>query len=98
MWGEICPCIEQGCKKKMKITAYGPIKNLSPLLKRKKRTIGKENKYMVVIHNISEAHLHSKTLEYRFLPCHLTCKTLVLTKIPPESPPICAVASLHFLG
>jgi hypothetical protein len=34
--GEICPCIGQGCKKEMEITTYGPIKNLSPLLKGKK--------------------------------------------------------------
>jgi hypothetical protein len=33
--GEICPCIGQGCEKKMKITTYDPIKNLSPLLKGK---------------------------------------------------------------
>jgi hypothetical protein len=33
--GEICPCIGWGCEEKMKITIYGPIKNLSPLLKGK---------------------------------------------------------------
>jgi hypothetical protein len=33
--GEIFPCIGQGYEKKMKITIYGPIKNLSPLLKGK---------------------------------------------------------------
>jgi hypothetical protein len=27
--------IDQGCERKMKITTYGPIKNLSPLLKEK---------------------------------------------------------------
>jgi hypothetical protein len=41
-YGEIFPCIEKGCKNKMKITTYGPVKNLSPLLKGKKGTIGKE--------------------------------------------------------
>jgi hypothetical protein len=33
--GEFGPCIAQGCARKMKITTYGPIKNLSPLLKGK---------------------------------------------------------------
>jgi hypothetical protein len=36
MWVEFGPCIAQGCtRKKMKITTYDPIKNLSPLLKGK---------------------------------------------------------------
>jgi hypothetical protein len=62
MWGKFSLVLNR-CKKKMKTTAYGPIKNLSPLLKGKKGTIGMEKKnYMVVTHNISEAHLHSKTL------------------------------------
>jgi hypothetical protein len=33
--GEAGPCIAQGWARKMKITTYGPIKNLSPLLKGK---------------------------------------------------------------
>jgi hypothetical protein len=33
--GEIGPCIAQGYTRKIKITTYGPIKNLSPLLKGK---------------------------------------------------------------
>jgi hypothetical protein len=32
---EFDPCIAQGYTKKSKITTYGPIKNISPLLKRK---------------------------------------------------------------
>jgi hypothetical protein len=32
---EVVPCIAQGCTRKIKITTYGPIKNLSPLFKGK---------------------------------------------------------------
>jgi hypothetical protein len=33
--GEFGPCIAQGYTKKMKITTYDPVKNISPLLKGK---------------------------------------------------------------
>jgi hypothetical protein len=42
--GEIGPCIGQGREKKMKITTYGTIKNLSPFLKGKGCRRKKERK------------------------------------------------------
>jgi hypothetical protein len=46
--------------KKGKITSYGPIKNLSPFRK-EKGAIGKNEKRLhQIIHNIVEAHPHSK--------------------------------------
>jgi hypothetical protein len=45
--GEAGPCIAQGCAEKMKITTYGPIKNLSPLLKGKGCHREKKENYIV---------------------------------------------------
>jgi hypothetical protein len=63
MW-ETGPCIGQGCEIKMKISTYGSIKNLSPLLKEKGCCWKKKENYMVVTHSIFEARLHSRILEY----------------------------------
>jgi hypothetical protein len=52
MWGKFSLVLNR-CKKKMKTTAYGPIKNLSPLLKGKKGTIGMEKKITWLLHIIS---------------------------------------------
>jgi hypothetical protein len=73
----------------MKITTYGPIKNLSPLLEGKGCRRKNKESYMVVTHSISEAHLHSRILEYHSHPCLLIYMILVLTKIlPRRGPPI----------
>jgi hypothetical protein len=42
IWGKFSLVLDRVVKKKIKITSYGPIKNLSPHLKGKKGTIGKE--------------------------------------------------------
>jgi hypothetical protein len=41
--GETSPCIGQGCKRKIKITTYGPIKNILPSSK-ENGVVGKEIK------------------------------------------------------
>jgi hypothetical protein len=70
--------------KKGKITSYGPIKNLSPLYKRK----GCHRKNEKILHkitlNIAEAHPHSKIWVCRCRPYPSICKNQALTKIPPE--------------
>jgi hypothetical protein len=85
--GETGPCIGQGYKRKMKITTYGPIKNLSPLLKGKGCHREKKENYMVVTHSIFEARLRSRILEYYSCPCFLTCVIQFLMKILPRRGP-----------
>jgi hypothetical protein len=70
--GETGPCIGQGYERKMKITTYGTIKNLPPLLKGKGCRREKKENYIVATHSISEARLRSRILEYHSRPCLLT--------------------------
>jgi hypothetical protein len=71
----------------MTVKTYGPINNLSPLLKGKVYCRKKKENYMVVTHSISKTHLHSRILEYHSHPCLLICMILVLTKILPRRCP-----------
>jgi hypothetical protein len=83
MWRNLA-LILQRAKHKMKITTYGPIKNLSPLLKGKEYHREKGKKITLFIHNIIEAHLHSKTWVCCCRPYLSVCKNRVFTKIPPK--------------
>jgi hypothetical protein len=85
--GEIGPSVGHGCERKMKITTYDPIKNLSPLLKGKWCHRKRKENYMVATHSISEARLRSRILEYHSRPCLLTYMIQVLTKIIPRRGP-----------
>jgi hypothetical protein len=59
----------------------------------------KHKKLHQVIHNIAEAHRHSKILEFRCRPCPSICTNQALTKIPPRKVlPISTVACLLYLG
>jgi hypothetical protein len=71
--------------KKGKITSYGPIKNLSPPLERKRVPEKKNEKRLhQITHNIVEAHPHSKIWVCRCRPYPSICKNRASTKIPPE--------------
>jgi hypothetical protein len=81
----------------MKITKYGPIKNLSPLLKGK-GCHRRNKKITSITHNIAEAHPHSKIWVCRCHPYPSISKNRVLTKIlPGKDLPILAEVSLLFL-
>jgi hypothetical protein len=82
-WGNLALVLHRA-KQKLKITNYGPIKNLSPLLKGKGCHRKKNKKITSITHNIAEAHPHSKTWVCRCRPYHSICKNRVLTKILPE--------------
>jgi hypothetical protein len=82
IWGNLALVLHRH-KQRMKITTYGPVKNLSPHLKGKGCHRGKK-KITLFTHNIFEAHLRSKILECHCRPCLSTCKSQVLTKIQPE--------------
>jgi hypothetical protein len=58
IFGGIWPLYCIGLNKKIKITTYGPIKNLSPLLKGKGCHWKKNKKFTSITHNIVEAHPH----------------------------------------
>jgi hypothetical protein len=47
MWGKLSLVLHKATQEKMKITTYGPIKNLSPLLKGKGCHKRKKEIYMV---------------------------------------------------
>jgi hypothetical protein len=84
----------------MKITNYGPVKNLSPLLKGKGCRRKKIKKITSITHNTAEAHPHSKIWVCRCRPYPSICKNRILTKSLPEKDlPILVVAcSLYLVG
>ena len=59
IWGNLALVLRRP-KQRMKITTYGPVKNLSPLLKGN-GCHRKNKKITLFTHNIVEAHPHSKT-------------------------------------
>jgi hypothetical protein len=69
-WGNLALVLHRA---KMKITNYGPIKNISPLLK-EKGAIGKNKKITSITHNIIEDHPHSKTWVCHCHPYPSVCK------------------------
>jgi hypothetical protein len=83
IWGNLALVLRRP-KQRMKITTYGPVKNLSPPLKGKWCHKEKNEKITLFTHNIFEAYLHSRILECHFRPCLSTCKSQVLMKIQPE--------------
>jgi hypothetical protein len=58
-WGNLALVFHRANQEKLKITTYGPIKSLSPLLKGKGRHREKIKKITSITHNIAEAHPHS---------------------------------------
>jgi hypothetical protein len=97
-WGNLALVFHRA-KQKMKITNYGPIKNLSPLLKEKGCHRKKNKKITSITHNIAEAHPHFKTWVCLCRPYPSVCKNRVLMKILPEKDlPTSAKASPLYLG
>jgi hypothetical protein len=83
-WGNLALVLHRAKQEKLKITTYGPIKNLSPLLKGKGCHRKKNKKITSITHNIAEAHPHSKTWVCRCHSYPSAYKNRVLTKILPR--------------
>jgi hypothetical protein len=73
-----------GLNKNENFTSYGPIKNLSPLLKGKGCHIKNEKRLHRITHSITETHPYSKIWVCRCRPYPSIYKNRVLTKILPE--------------
>jgi hypothetical protein len=85
--GKLALVLDRDAKRKIKFTTYGPIKNLSPLLKGKGCRRERKENYMVAKHSISEARLCSRILICHSRPCLLTYMIYVLTEILPRRDP-----------